>query len=207
MLLRGVEALAEHAEPVEGRDAHGPGEVTIRAATRAALGEDDSGFRREGLGHAVEGEGSGIRLPDRPRDTTGNGEAHTVLLAGERQHLLDHSVEGIAKHTETIKTLITKAGGDAKPDHCKGMEGLVTEALKHGVKEAPSDGKLQDIEIIAQYQRMSHYGVAGFGSATAYAKALGKSEDAAKLKSLVGDIYKADEYASKLAEHLEKVAA
>ena len=81
------------------------------------------------------------------------------------KQMLTHSIDGITAHTETIKGLIEKSGGKFKPDHCKGMEGLVTEALKHGVKEAPSKKELQDIEIIAQYQRMSHYGIAGFGSA------------------------------------------
>ena len=123
------------------------------------------------------------------------------------KQMLEHSLDGITKHTDTIKGLIEASGGEAKPDHCKGMEGLVAEALKHGIKEAPKDGTLQDIEIIAQYQRMSHYGLAGFGSAVAYAKALGKSGDMAKLKDVVSGIYKADEYASKLAEHLEKAAA
>lgn len=121
--------------------------------------------------------------------------------------MLEKSVDGIGKHTSTIKSLIEAAGGKTKPDHCKGMEGLVTEALKHGVKEAPTEGKLQDIEIIAQYQRMSHYGIAGFGSATAYAKALGMKDDMEKLKSVVSDIYKADEFASQLAAQLEKAAA
>ena len=132
-----------------------------------------------------------------------SGHAHDPKL----KQMLEQSVEGITKHTGTIKGLIAGAGGELKSDHCKGMEGLVTEALKHGIKEAPSDGKLQDIEIIAQYQRMSHYGIAGFGSATAYAKALGRSDDEGKLKSLVSDIYGADEYASKLAGALEKAAS
>ena len=131
------------------------------------------------------------------------GHAHDAKL----KKMLDQSVQGITKHTATMKSLIEQAGGDAKPDHCKGMEGLVAEALKHGVKEAPKDGALQDIEIIAQYQRMSHYGLAGFGSAVAYAEALGKKDDLAKLKGVVSDIYKADEYASTLASHLEKAAA
>jgi len=122
------------------------------------------------------------------------------------KQMLEQSVEGIAKHTGTIKDLIKSAGGETKPDHCKGMEGLVTEALKHGVKEAPTKPTLQDIEIIAQYQRMSHYGLAGFGSAMAYAKTLGEQDAMAKLKTVVSEIYKADEYASHLAERLEKAA-
>lgn len=132
-----------------------------------------------------------------------SGHAHDAKL----KQMLEKSAEGIVQHTDTIKTLISEAQGQTRPDHCKGMEGLCTEALKHGIKEAPTSGELQDIEIIAQYQRMSHYGIAGFGSATAYAKALGLKEHERKLKSLVGDIYKADEFASTLAARLEKAAA
>lgn len=123
------------------------------------------------------------------------------------KQMLEHSVGGIQKHTEVLKSLIQANGGETKPEHCKGMEGLVSEALKHGIKEAPSDGKLRDVAIIAQYQRMSHYGLAGFGSAAAYAKALGRTEDASKLKQAVDDIYKGDAVASQLAEAVERAAA
>ena len=132
-----------------------------------------------------------------------SGQAHDNKL----RSLLDESVSGITKHTETLKSLIEALGEDAEPEHCKGMEGLVKEALKHGVKEAPEDGELRDIVLIAQYQRMSHYGVTGFGSAAAYAHALGRKDDAKQLKQIVSDIYKADEYTSKLGEKLAKAAA
>lgn len=122
------------------------------------------------------------------------------------KQMLEHSVEGINKHTGVLKCLIEAAGGEVKPEHCKGMEGLVSEARKHTSEEAPQDGKLRDVVIIAQYQRMAHYGLAGFGSAAAYAKALGKSEDEANLKQAISEIYKADEYASKLAESVEQAA-
>lgn len=122
------------------------------------------------------------------------------------KQMLQKSIEGINKHTGILKTLIEQAGGQAEPEHCKGMEGLVREAHKHGFEEAPEDGKLRDVVIIAQYQRMAHYGLAGIGSAAAYAKALGKSEDESKLKQAVSEIYKADEYASQLAESLQQVA-
>lgn len=121
--------------------------------------------------------------------------------------MLEQSVTGIQEHTETLKSLLLEAGGEAEKEHCKGMEGLVKEALKHGVKEAPKDEELKDIEIIAQYQRMSHYGLAGFGSAAAYAKALGMKEAAKKLSEIVGSIYKADEYGSQLGERTAKLAA
>ncbi|MBX9932425.1 MAG: DUF892 family protein [Methylobacterium sp.] len=126
---------------------------------------------------------------------------------GKLKQMLESSVEGINKHTGMLKSLIEQSGGQVEPEHCKGMEGLVKEARKHVLEEAPQDAKLRDVTIVAQYQRMAHYGLAGFGTAAAYAKALGKSDDEAKLKQAVSEIYKADEFASHLAENLQKVAA
>lgn len=125
---------------------------------------------------------------------------------GTLKQMLDGSVDGINKHTGILKALIEQCGGTVEPEHCKGMEGLVSEARKHAGEEAPQDGKLRDIVIIAQYQRMAHYGLAGFGSAAAYAKALGKSDDEAKLKQAVSEIYKGDAFASHLTETLQGVA-
>jgi ferritin-like metal-binding protein YciE len=120
--------------------------------------------------------------------------------------LLEKSVTGIEKHTGTLRSVLEAHGGSVGKEQCKGMEGLVEEAKKHAI-DADVDGQLRDLTIIAQYQRMSHYGLAGFGTAAAYAGALGLKDDAAKLKAIVSDIYKADEYTSHLAERAEKAAA
>ena len=120
---------------------------------------------------------------------------------------LTKSIDDISKHAEAIKTLLLDADEEAEMEHCKGMEGLVKEATKHITKEAPESGELLDIVIIAQYQRMSHYGLAGFGTAAAYAKALGMDKHSAKIDKIVGEIHKGDKYASTLAEHAEEVAS
>jgi ferritin-like metal-binding protein YciE len=119
---------------------------------------------------------------------------------------LQKSVSDIKKHADAIKTLLAKSDEKVEKEHCKGMEGLVKEALKHIDKEAPENAELLDVVILAQYQRMSHYGLAGFGTAAAYAKALGKKDGASKLSSIVADIHKGDDYASRLAEKTESVA-
>ena len=120
--------------------------------------------------------------------------------------LLDRSVEGIAKHSETLRSVLESQGGRVAKEHCKGMEGLVAEAKKHAI-DADVEESLRDLVIISQYQRMSHYGLAGFGTAAAYAAALGEKSDAGKLSAIVKDIYKADEYTTQLAERAEKAAA
>ena len=136
-----------------------------------------------------------------------------VKIMADRAHdkplkqALERSINGITKHADIVKSLLTSAGEQSEKEHCKGMEGLVKEATKHVTKQAPKDGQLLDIVIIAQYQRMSHYGLAGFGTAAAYAKALGLADHHQKLSSIVSDIHKGDDYATKLATHAEKVAA
>jgi hypothetical protein len=49
--------------------------------------------------------------------------------------------------------------------------------------------------------------LACLGGFAAYAEALGQKEDAAKLKGIVKEIYKADDYSSHLAQQAEKAAA
>ena len=64
--------------------------------------------------------------------------------------MLAKSVEGIEKHTEVVKSLIQAQGEKVSKEHCKGMEGLVEEATKHAIEEAPEKGPVLDAVIIAQ---------------------------------------------------------
>ena len=136
-----------------------------------------------------------------------NDQMHRVLqrVSSEAsddklQQMLAKSLDGIQKHTEVVKQLIAAHGEEVEKEHCKGMEGLVAEATKHILDEGPEKGPLLDAMIIAQYQRMTHYGIAGFGTAAAYAQALGLDEDGKKLEEATGEIYMGDEYMTRLAE-------
>ncbi len=117
------------------------------------------------------------------------------------KQLFEQSVTGIGRHTQVLREM---AGADSDSP-CPGMQGLIQEATQHALQSDLSP-QLRDLEMIAQYQRMSHYGLAGFGTVAAYAEALGMAEQASKLKSIVSEIYKADEYSSSLAEGAQKAA-
>ena len=118
------------------------------------------------------------------------------------KQLFEKSVGGIEKHTQALRELVD--ADESSP--CPGMQGLIGEATKHALEsDLPPD--LRDLEMIAQYQRMSHYGLAGFGTVAAYAEALGMSEEAEKLKAMVSEIYKGDEFSSSVAESAQKTAA
>ena len=87
--------------------------------------------------------------------------------------LLENSHSGIQSHTNLLKALIANQDETVAKDHCKGMEGLVNEAIRHTVEDAPDKGPVLDAAIIAQYQRMTHYGITGFGTVAAFPRRSG----------------------------------
>ena len=44
--------------------------------------------------------------------------------------MMKQAGECIAKHTESLKELLEAEEGSAKKEHCKGMEGLVADAIR-----------------------------------------------------------------------------
>lgn len=121
--------------------------------------------------------------------------------------MLDQAQAGIAKHTELLKAIIEANQEKLKKEHCKGMEGLAAEAIKHTVDEAPKKGAVLDAAIIAQFQRMTHYGITGFGTVAAFAKALGQKDEAKTLSAAVKEMHRGDELMSELAESAVNVEA
>lgn len=113
---------------------------------------------------------------------------------------IEKSLDGIGKHTELLKKMISAQGEEVSKEHCKGMEGLAAEALKHTVQDGPVKGSVLDASIIAQFQRMTHYGITGFGTVAAFAQALKLSEDVKQLKAAVKEMYNSDELMTELAE-------
>ena len=141
---------------------------------------------------------------------SGNDQMQAIMTAmAERasneklKSLFQKSIPGIGQHTQALINMI---GGDNRNISCRAMEGLVEECKRHAL-ESDLPSELRDIALIAQYQRMSHYGIAGFGTVAAYAQALGRTDDVAQLKQIVSDIYRADEYSTQLAEGTERAVA
>lgn len=141
---------------------------------------------------------------DQMRDTVERmASAASDSALGDR---LKRSAEGVQEHTRMLRNIIAEAGGKESGDHCKGMEGLVTEARRNAL-ESGAGGRVKDVAIIAQYQRMCHYGLAGFGTAKAYAEALGRGEDAQKLDKALRHVHESDDYYSEIAQRSKNLEA
>ncbi|WP_324753273.1 ferritin-like domain-containing protein [Roseovarius sp. Pro17] len=119
---------------------------------------------------------------------------------------LSSAKDGIDQHTRLLKSLLEESGAEVKKEHCKGMEGLVKEARKHAV-DSDMQGAALDVAIIAQYQRLCHYGIAGFGTTKAFAEALGNDVAAQKLDAALDKIYGSDDFMTDLAERSRNVDA
>ncbi|MBB4660020.1 ferritin-like domain-containing protein [Parvularcula dongshanensis] len=127
-------------------------------------------------------------------------EFHGAAKNPKLKSMLSTSKDKIAEHNETLKSIIQAHDADPNGEHCKGMEGLVKEGRAHGLEAQFGDPSVQDAAIITQMQRMSHYGLAAYGTCKAMARQLGLSDDAKRLDEGLDDIYEADDYLSMLAE-------
>lgn len=114
-------------------------------------------------------------------------ELHEAAHSAELRKALSAGAEGIEEGMAQLKSLIESHDANPRGEHCRGMEGLVAEARAHGVEADFSDEDVRDASIIAQYQRMTHYGISGYGTAAAFARRLGLEEDAGVLAQCLED--------------------
>lgn len=112
---------------------------------------------------------------------------------------LKASVEGTRTGMKHIEALTKAHGTDPTGEHCKGMEGLVSEARKHALDASFGDEATQDAAIIAQYQRLAHYAITGYGTLKAWAKRLEWKEDVKVLDEATAQTYEGDETMTKIA--------
>ena len=98
--------------------------------------------------------------------------------------MTDHPDAGRQPRGELqIRTLAMPADANPNGEFCRGMEGLTREARAHAIDAEIADKDVRDASIIAQYQRMAHYAMAGYGTAAAFAERLGRERDTHVLRT------------------------
>ena len=117
------------------------------------------------------------------RETAASDELGEALEAGRA---------GIQEGLGKIGVLIREHNAEPSGEFCKGMEGLVKEAEAHAINANIADDDVRDASIISQYQRMAHYGMAGYGTAAAFAARLGFTNDAQVLRKCLDDTKSGD---------------
>ena len=112
---------------------------------------------------------------------------------------LQRGVKGIKEGKETLATIIRGHKAEPQGEFCKGMEGLVKEVRAHVIDAKYDNPEARDAMIIAQYQRMAHYAIAGYGCCSAYARRLELHSDADKLQKCLDDTYHGDKEMTSIA--------
>ena len=125
----------------------------------------------------------------------------------ELKAALNDAVTGIQNGMKDVKAICQTHNEAAGGMACKGMKGLVEEASAHVFDEEYGDDDTRDAAIIAQAQRMTHYALAGYGTAAAFSRRLGLADDTAKLMQNLDNIYGGDRRMTALAESAVNAAA
>lgn len=125
---------------------------------------------------------------------------HEASSHSDLKAALARGVSGIEDGMEIVSSIISGHGEDPTGEFCKGMEGLVKEAHAHALDADFDDGDVRDAMIITQYQRMTHYALAGYGCVVAFARRLDLDEDADKLQKCLDETYDGDRVMSRIAE-------
>ncbi|MAP95707.1 MAG: hypothetical protein CMK07_12225 [Ponticaulis sp.] len=117
----------------------------------------------------------------------------------ELKEALDRGVTGIREGMTAIEGLVKENNADPRGEFCKGMEGIVAEVKAHVLDANFDDADAKDAMIITQYQRMAHYGIAGYGCCTAFARRLGLDGQADKLQDCLDATYHGDKEMTAIA--------
>lgn len=115
-----------------------------------------------------------------------------------RQMFSEHG-RHISSHKQAIEEICSTLNASPEGEHCKGMQGLITEADEF--LEDSESGAIRDAGLIAMVQRVEHYGIAGFGCARTYAFQLGHEDAGSKLQNILDAEADQDERLTRLAEH------
>lgn len=119
---------------------------------------------------------------------------------------LSRAKSAVDQHTKSLKNLLEDISGYVGKERCKGMERLVKEARKHAT-ESDLEGAALDVAMISQFHRMCHYGIAGFGTLKAFAKAWQNTQAAERLDTAPDHIYDSQALMTELADRSRNLAA
>ena len=121
------------------------------------------------------------------------------LKQGFEEHL-----EQTRDHVQRLEKIFKSLDESPKGKKCAGMEGLVKEGGE--VMEEDFEGALMDAALIGAAQRVEHYEIAAYGTASEFAKILGESEHVTLLEETLQEEKETDEKLTELAKEINPQA-
>lgn len=117
----------------------------------------------------------------------------------ELSEALISGANGISEGMDKLSSLCNEHALNPDGHHCKGMEGLATEAKEHAIKHEFENDETRDAMIITQYQRLVHYALASYGTLKAFSNRLGLDGDGEILTEMLDQTYDGDRRMTDLA--------
>lgn len=126
--------------------------------------------------------------------------AKSRALQKALQEHLEQTESQLARIEEVLSTVEAKPG----KTKCVGMAGII----KEGSEVMSEDGEpaAKDAALISAAQRVEHYEMAGYGTATAMAKLLGLDDIASTLEEILEEERAADAKLSQIAKEVNSAA-
>lgn len=123
----------------------------------------------------------------------------------ELRRAFEEHLEQTKEHAQRIERICTEMGVSPKGKKCVGMEGLIEEG-KEIMTEA-EDPTVMEAGMIGAAQKVEHYEIAGYGTASAHARQLGFNNAVKLLEKTLEEEKLTDEKLTKLAENQVNVQA
>ena len=115
-----------------------------------------------------------------------------------KQAFEDH-LEETRGQIERLEQVCEQLGIGARGEKCEAIEGILEEGEER--IKAKGDDAVLDAALISAAQRVEHYEMAAYGSARAFAEALGLTEVVKLLQETLDEEGKADKTLNKLAKN------
>lgn len=112
----------------------------------------------------------------------------------------DEHFEQTKRQIQRLDTIFSTLGMEKERGGaaCAGMKGILSEG-EETMKKA-GESTVRDAALIASAQRAEHYEIAGYGTARAYAYALGENEAARLLQETLDEESQTDKRLTRIAE-------
>lgn len=122
------------------------------------------------------------------------------LRQGFESHL-----EQTKEHVQRLEQIFASLDESPKGKKCAGMEGLIKEGSE--VMEEDFEDAVLDAGLIGAAQRVEHYEIAAYGTASEFARVLGEDEHVSLLEQTLEEEKETDEKLTELAKDINQQAS
>lgn len=117
----------------------------------------------------------------------------------ELSEFLNYHLRETKQQIQRIERIFNQLKEQPEGESCDGIKGLIKESRK--LADRCLNDEVRDAALITAIQHINHYEMAGYGTAIAYAKTLGRHDIAEQLLDTLREEKRADMGLSNLAEN------